>query len=44
VAVTYGAHPVEQLLALGPRACVDDVSQLRNWLLPRLRRPVPLRG
>ena len=44
VAVTYGAHPVEQLLALSPRACVDDVNQLRSWLLPRLQRPVSLKG
>jgi phosphoglycolate phosphatase len=39
IAVTYGAHPVEQLRALSPAACVDDVSALRAWLLPRLQLP-----
>jgi hypothetical protein len=34
--VSYGAHPVEELLALEPAACVDSVPQLRKWLLPRL--------
>lgn len=37
VAVTYGAHPVAELTAMTPRACVDDVAQLRAWLLPRVR-------
>jgi len=36
VAVSYGAHPVHELLALEPAACVDSVPQLRQWLLPRL--------
>lgn len=36
VAVSYGAHPVEELLALAPAACVHSVDQLRLWLLPRL--------
>jgi phosphoglycolate phosphatase len=32
VAVTYGAHPGEALRALGPRACVESVAELRRWL------------
>lgn len=32
VAVTYGAHPEESLLAFAPRACVASVVQLRLWL------------
>jgi len=32
VAVTYGAHPGEALRALGPRACVASVVELRLWL------------
>ena len=37
VAVTYGAHPADELQALAPAALVDSVASLRNWLLPRLR-------
>ena len=32
VAVGYGAHPLEALRALGPRACVGSVGELRQWL------------
>lgn len=32
VAVSYGAHPREGLLACGPRACVSSVEELREWL------------
>ena len=32
VAVAYGAHPEESLLALAPRACVASVGELRRWL------------
>jgi phosphoglycolate phosphatase len=32
VAVTYGAHPVETLRTLAPRACVASVGELRQWL------------
>lgn len=39
VAVTYGAHPVEELRACTPAACLDSVAQLRDWLLPRLAVP-----
>lgn len=39
VAVTYGAHPVEELRACEPSACLDSVAQLREWLLPRLAEP-----
>lgn len=31
VAVAFGAHPAEQLLALRPLALMDDFSQLRQW-------------
>lgn len=37
VAVTYGAHPLEELQACAPAACVHDVAELQAWLLPRLR-------
>lgn len=43
VAVTYGAHPVAELRAMRPAACVDDVAQLRAWLMPRLM-PVAAAG
>lgn len=32
VAVSYGAHPREDLLAHGPVACVDSVEELKAWL------------
>ena len=32
VAVTYGAHPRESLLACGPLGCVSSVEELRQWL------------
>ena len=32
VAVTYGAHGGEDLLALSPRACVASVEELARWL------------
>jgi phosphoglycolate phosphatase len=32
VAVAYGAHPGAALRALAPRACVEDVAELRSWL------------
>lgn len=32
VAMTHGAHPVEQLQALTPLALVNDFAQLRTWL------------
>jgi phosphoglycolate phosphatase len=32
VAVTYGAHPREELDALGPLACLDSVPELVEWL------------
>ncbi len=32
VAVGHGAHPPEQLLALSPRALVNDFTELRDWL------------
>lgn len=33
VAVAYGAHPKEALLAYEPVACVEDFPQLRRWLM-----------
>jgi phosphoglycolate phosphatase len=32
LAVTYGAHPEEQLRSCGPRGCVSSVEVLRAWL------------
>jgi phosphoglycolate phosphatase len=32
VAVSYGAHPKPELVALGPLACLDSVDELRRWL------------
>ena len=32
VAVAYGAHAEETLLAFAPRACVSTVVELRQWL------------
>jgi phosphoglycolate phosphatase len=32
LAVAYGAHPRDGLLACGPLACVADVEELRAWL------------
>ena len=32
VAVSYGAHPEESLLAFAPRACLASVGELRLWL------------
>jgi phosphoglycolate phosphatase len=32
VAVTYGAHPRDQLLALQPLACIDQPQDLWQWL------------
>jgi phosphoglycolate phosphatase len=31
VAVAFGAHPEDQLLALQPLALMQDFSQLRAW-------------
>jgi phosphoglycolate phosphatase len=33
IGVTYGAHPREQLAALGPLALVESVGELHSWLL-----------
>jgi phosphoglycolate phosphatase len=33
IAVTYGAHPREELLKMNPKACVDEVKDLRAILL-----------
>ena len=30
--VTWGAHPRTRLLASGPRACLDDLVELPDWL------------
>ena len=32
LAVSYGAHPKEKLLALSPLACVNDILELQQWL------------
>jgi len=33
LAVSYGAHDKNDLIAHGPLACVDDISGLKAWLL-----------
>jgi phosphoglycolate phosphatase len=33
VAVSYGAHPAEQLFALSPLAVLDSPARLRDWLI-----------
>lgn len=33
LAVSYGAHPKDNLLALSPLACVDNFIEARQWLL-----------
>ena len=33
VAVSYGAHAREGLLACGPRGCLASVEELRQWLM-----------
>ncbi len=33
VAVSYGAHDIDELHALNPLACVDSVAALRTWLM-----------
>ena len=33
VAVSYGAHEAQELLALNPLACIDSVASLRSWLV-----------
>jgi phosphoglycolate phosphatase len=32
LAVSYGAHPKDQLVAAGPEACIDTPSELFDWL------------
>ena len=33
MAVSYGAHPRDGLLACGPLGCVASVEELRRWLM-----------
>ena len=32
LAVSYGAHPIDALLALRPKACLDDFEAVVRWL------------
>jgi phosphoglycolate phosphatase len=32
LAVTYGAHPEDNLRACAPKACVGSVAELGKWL------------
>lgn len=34
--VSYGAHPVKEILGCGPQAVVDDVPAMKEWLLARV--------
>ena len=36
VAVSYGAHPLDQLHQCQPETVCGSIDQLRHWLLPRL--------
>jgi len=33
LAVRYGAHPRDELLAHAPLACLDQIEELEQWLL-----------
>lgn len=33
LAVSYGAHPRDELLAHAPLACLDEIGELEQWLL-----------
>ncbi|MBU4612925.1 HAD-IA family hydrolase [Achromobacter sp. GG226] len=35
--VTYGAHPITELQACSPAGIVHNVTELSDWLLPRVR-------
>lgn len=39
LAVSYGVHDRETLLAHAPLACLDSFDQVRQWLLPRQVTP-----
>lgn len=40
VAVSYGVHAAERLLRYRPLTCLDQISELPDWLLERGARPV----
>lgn len=42
VAVTYGAHSASELRECLPAALVSNVSELREWLMPRVAAPISL--
>ena len=42
VAVTYGAHSPEELREGAPLAVVNSVTELRDWLLPRVVAPAQI--
>ena len=39
LAVCYGVHPPERLLACGPLACLDSVADIPGWLAGRAGSP-----
>jgi phosphoglycolate phosphatase len=39
LAVSYGVHTCEALLAHAPLACLDSFDEVRRWLLPRAATP-----
>lgn len=43
VAVTYGAHSVTELRGYSPAGMVNSVSELREWLMPRVASAVKLK-
>jgi len=43
VAVTYGAHSVAELRGCSPAGLVNNVSELREWLMPRVFSAVQIK-
>jgi len=43
LAVCYGVHPPERLLACGPLACLESVADIPGWLAGRAGSPRVLR-
>lgn len=43
VAVTYGAHSVAELRGCSPAGLVNNVSELREWLMPRVSSAVQIK-
>ena len=44
LAVTYGAHARPELASCAPQAIVNNVAELRDWLVPRIAGRVSTAG